>query len=108
MSRNDNLRNADAADSNRTIPPFEGADQGEWLVMIGKCTRLRCVTMGNGAGDFDGWFCPCCGSHYHTAGRIRRGIAPRNMRVPRAEFVDTGRLRLISTEPPQGADLLTP
>ena len=108
QSRNDNLRNADASDRHRTIPPFEGEDQGEWLVMIGKCTRGDCVPMGDRAGNFDGWFCPCCGSHYDTAGRIRLGVAPRNMRVPRAEFVDTGLLRLITTEPPRGADLLEP
>ena len=106
MSRNDNLRDADAADMHRTIPPVEGEDQGEWLVMIGVCTRGRCVPLGNGAGDFGGWFCPCCASHYDTAGRIRLGAAPRNMRVPRAEFVDTNLLRLISTRPPMGADLL--
>lgn len=62
-----------------------------WLVQIGICTHLGCVPLGNRSGeprgDFDGWFCPCHGSHYDTAGRIRRGPAPRNLDVPPYEFV---------------------
>lgn len=74
---------ADAADENRTLD-----EAGEWLVMQGVCTHLGCVPLGDGAGDFGGWFCPCHGSHYDTAGRIRKGPAPRNLPVPQAEFVD--------------------
>jgi hypothetical protein len=48
----------------------------------GVCTHLGCVPLGNGAGDFGGWFCPCHGSHYDTAGRIRRGPAPENLHIP--------------------------
>ncbi|MEL0071581.1 MAG: ubiquinol-cytochrome c reductase iron-sulfur subunit, partial [Rhodobiaceae bacterium] len=50
----------------------------EWLVMVGICTHLGCVPLGQ-AGDFNGWFCPCHGSHYDTSGRIRKGPAPKNL-----------------------------
>lgn len=79
---------AEATDENRTVPPFEGDDTGEWLVMVGLCTHFGCVPLGDGAGDFNGWFCPCHGSHYDTAGRIRKGPAPRNLEIPAASFVD--------------------
>ena len=49
---------------------------------IGVCTHLGCVPLGDGAGDFGGWFCPCHGSHYDTAGRIRKGPAPENLHIP--------------------------
>jgi ubiquinol-cytochrome c reductase iron-sulfur subunit len=58
----------------------------EWLIMIGVCTHLGCVPLGNKPGDpkgpFGGWFCPCHGSAYDTSGRIRQGPAPRNLVVP--------------------------
>ncbi len=71
---------AEATDENRALD-----ETGEWLVMIGVCTHLGCVPLGN-QGDFGGWFCPCHGSHYDTAGRIRKGPAPRNLDVPLARF----------------------
>lgn len=58
----------------------------EWLIMIANCTHLGCVPVGE-AGEFDGWFCPCHGSHYDTAGRIRKGPAPKNLVVPPYEFM---------------------
>jgi ubiquinol-cytochrome c reductase iron-sulfur subunit len=88
LAQNDNLRDADASDENRSID-----ENGEWLVMLGVCTHLGCVPLGN-AGDFNGWFCPCHGSHYDTAGRIRRGPAPRNMEVPKVTFVDDDIIKL--------------
>ncbi|WP_299347229.1 ubiquinol-cytochrome c reductase iron-sulfur subunit [uncultured Maritalea sp.] len=57
----------------------------EWLVMIGVCTHLGCIPVGE-AGDYNGWFCPCHGSHYDTAGRIRKGPAPENLIVPDYDF----------------------
>ncbi|MGJ8527109.1 ubiquinol-cytochrome c reductase iron-sulfur subunit [Maritalea sp.] len=57
----------------------------EWLVMIGVCTHLGCIPVGE-AGDYSGWFCPCHGSHYDTAGRIRKGPAPENLIVPDYDF----------------------
>ncbi|KAF8736749.1 hypothetical protein AX14_014072 [Amanita brunnescens Koide BX004] len=59
----------------------------EWLVMLGVCTHLGCVPIGE-AGDFGGWFCPCHGSHYDISGRIRKGPAPLNLEVPAYEFTD--------------------
>ncbi|KAI1856762.1 hypothetical protein JX265_011403 [Neoarthrinium moseri] len=57
----------------------------EWLVMLGVCTHLGCVPIGE-AGDFGGWFCPCHGSHYDISGRIRKGPAPLNLEIPAYEF----------------------
>ncbi|KAJ3105535.1 aconitate hydratase [Phlyctochytrium planicorne] len=59
----------------------------EWLVMLGVCTHLGCVPMGE-AGEYNGWFCPCHGSHYDISGRIRKGPAPLNMEIPPYEFAD--------------------
>ncbi|WP_372603226.1 ubiquinol-cytochrome c reductase iron-sulfur subunit [Actibacterium sp.] len=80
---------ADASDTNRTLD-----EAGEWLVMIGVCTHLGCVPIGNASGDFGGWYCPCHGSHYDTAGRIRKGPAPQNLHIPVAEFVDDTTIKL--------------
>ena len=81
-ARNANLGlGAEATDANRALD-----EAGEWLVMIGVCTHFGCVPLAE-AGDFGGWFCPCHGSHYDRAGRIRRGPAPENMHIPVAEFV---------------------
>ncbi|MBE9638873.1 ubiquinol-cytochrome c reductase iron-sulfur subunit [Salipiger mangrovisoli] len=88
QARNENVpAGSDATDQNRTLD-----EAGEWLVMMGVCTHLGCVPLGN-AGDFTaggvgGWFCPCHGSHYDTAGRIRKGPAPQNLHVPVASFVE--------------------
>ncbi len=57
-----------------------------WLIVVGTCTHLGCVPLGN-QGDYNGWFCPCHGSHYDTAGRIRKGPAPLNLVVPTYEFL---------------------
>jgi ubiquinol-cytochrome c reductase iron-sulfur subunit len=87
-ARNPNARGTSADDANRALDP-----EGEWLVMIGVCTHLGCVPLGD-AGDFGGWFCPCHGSHYDTAGRIRRGPAPENLHIPVARFVDATTIQL--------------
>ena len=63
----------------------------KWLVVVGVCTHLGCVPLGQKIGDnkgeFGGWFCPCHGSHYDTSGRIRKGPAPLNLEVPPYDFV---------------------
>jgi ubiquinol-cytochrome c reductase iron-sulfur subunit len=88
-ARNNNAPELDAADENRALD-----ETGEWLVMMGVCTHLGCVPLGDGAGDFHGWFCPCHGSHYDTSGRIRKGPAPENLPVPVAAFVDDTTIKL--------------
>ena len=88
-ARNNNSPALDASDQNRALD-----ESGEWLVMMGVCTHLGCVPLGDGAGDFHGWFCPCHGSHYDTSGRIRKGPAPENLPVPVAAFVDKTMIKL--------------
>ncbi|KAJ1343680.1 cytochrome b-c1 complex subunit Rieske, mitochondrial [Batrachochytrium salamandrivorans] len=73
----DELRHRET-DSDRTQKP-------EWLVMLGVCTHLGCVPLGE-AGEYGGWFCPCHGSHYDISGRIRKGPAPLNMEIPPYEI----------------------
>ncbi|NOX73138.1 MAG: ubiquinol-cytochrome c reductase iron-sulfur subunit [Alphaproteobacteria bacterium] len=87
---NPNLKiDSPALDQNRA------ADKtGEWLVMIGVCTHLGCVPLGNGAGEFGGWFCPCHGSHYDTSGRIRKGPAPRNLDIPLTTWLSASTIKL--------------
>ena len=65
----------------------------EWLIMVGICTHLGCVPLGQ-AGDFNGWFCPCHGSHYDTSGRIRKGPAPKNLEIPPYDFVGDTRIKI--------------
>ena len=74
----------------------KGHDQ--WLVMVGVCTHLGCIPLG-GAGDYGGsdgggWFCPCHGSHYDTAGRVRKGPAPKNLAVPQYAFITDNRIKI--------------
>ena len=65
----------------------------EWLVMLGVCTHLGCVPLTD-KGDYNGWFCPCHGSHYDTSGRIRKGPAPTNMEIPEYKFVDAKTIKI--------------
>lgn len=70
----------------------------EWLILVGVCTHLGCIPLGQKAadprGDFGGWFCPCHGSHYDTSGRIRKGPAPKNLAVPHYVFLDATTVRI--------------
>ncbi|HEX9461336.1 MAG TPA: ubiquinol-cytochrome c reductase iron-sulfur subunit [Alphaproteobacteria bacterium] len=70
----------------------------EWLIVVGICTHLGCVPLGqkptDPKGDFGGWFCPCHGSQYDTSGRIRRGPAPANLRVPAYSFINDKTIRI--------------
>ena len=73
-------------------------DKDQWLVVIGICTHLGCVPLGqkptDPRGDFGGWFCPCHGSHYDTSGRIRKGPAPLNLFVPGYAFLDDTKIQI--------------
>ncbi len=89
IARNANLPdNAPATDVNRVV-----GDKENILVMIGVCTHLGCVPIGQ-SGDYGGWFCPCHGSHYDTAGRIRKGPAPENLAVPKYEYLNDAKIRI--------------
>ena len=89
LARNLNIEEAaPATDENRSA-----AETEQWLVMVGVCTHLGCVPLGQ-QGDFGGWFCPCHGSHYDTAGRIRVGPAPENLPIPPLAFIGDTTLRI--------------
>jgi ubiquinol-cytochrome c reductase iron-sulfur subunit len=74
----------------QTLEERTKAGKTQWLVTMGVCTHLGCVPLGAAEGEvkgeFGGYFCPCHGSHYDTAARIRKGPAPRNLEVPPYEF----------------------
>ena len=69
-----------------------------WLITLGVCTHLGCVPLGVAAGEnkgeYGGYFCPCHGSHYDTAGRIRKGPAPLNLFVPEYQFLSDTLIRV--------------
>jgi ubiquinol-cytochrome c reductase iron-sulfur subunit len=93
-ARNDDLpEKAPAIDPNRTKKGHEN-----WIILVGICTHLGCIPKGqalnDARGDFGGWFCPCHGSQYDTAGRIRRGPAPENMAIPPYTFTNDTTLRI--------------
>lgn len=67
--------------------------QEKWLIVVGICTHLGCVP-NLGGGDYDGWFCPCHGSHYDVSGRIRKGPAPKNLEVPAYNFINENTIKI--------------
>ncbi len=79
------------ADADRVTKP-------EWLIMVGICTHLGCIPLGQRTGeprgDFGGWFCPCHGSHYDSSGRVRKGPAPKNLAVPKYAFIEDSTVRI--------------
>ncbi|KDE08672.1 cytochrome b-c1 complex subunit Rieske [Microbotryum lychnidis-dioicae p1A1 Lamole] len=84
----DEIEEANNVDIKSLRDPQTDADRvkkPEWLVMLGVCTHLGCVPIGE-AGDYGGWYCPCHGSHYDISGRARRGPAPLNLEIPEYEF----------------------
>ncbi|CAG8624538.1 10202_t:CDS:2 [Acaulospora morrowiae] len=88
------IAEASSVKLNELRDPQSDADRvkkPEWLVMIGVCTHLGCVPIGE-SGDYGGWYCPCHGSHYDISGRIRKGPAPQNLEVPAYDFEDDQKL----------------
>jgi ubiquinol-cytochrome c reductase iron-sulfur subunit len=79
-------RAVDIADLPDPETDEDRVQRDEWLIMVGVCTHLGCVPLGD-SGDYNGWFCPCHGSHYDTAGRIRKGPAPTNLPIPKYAFL---------------------
>ncbi len=70
----------------------------EWLVLVGICTHLGCVPLGQKItdmkGEYNGWYCPCHGSHYDSSGRIRKGPAPTNLAVPPYSFINDTTIKI--------------
>ncbi len=79
-------------------PDQSRVQKDQWLVVLGVCTHLGCVPLGqkptDARGEYGGWFCPCHGSHYDTSGRIRKGPAPRNLEVPQYAFTSDTKIRI--------------
>ena len=71
----------------------ERVQKAEWLILGGVCTHLGCVPLSH-TGEYEGWFCPCHGSHYDTSGRIRKGPAPANLAVPEYVFTNDLKVRI--------------
>lgn len=97
----DEIARANAIDGAELRDPQEDelrVVKPELLVVVGVCTHLGCVPLGQKAGDvkgdYDGWFCPCHGSHYDISGRIRKGPAPTNLAVPPYNFLSDNVIRI--------------
>jgi ubiquinol-cytochrome c reductase iron-sulfur subunit len=98
VARSANVKDNDpATDANRIVGGKE-----QFIVMMGVCTHLGCVPIGNegeyavveGSAKTGGWFCPCHGSHYDTSGRIRKGPAPQNLPVPPYAYLSDTRIQI--------------
>ena len=91
-------KNIDIASLRDPISDEERVQKEEWLVLEGVCTHLGCVPLGqkisDTKGEFNGWFCPCHGSHYDSSGRIRKGPAPENLAVPPYEFINDTTIKI--------------
>ena len=97
------IKSAENTPLNQLIDPQSDADRvkagkEKWLVVIGICTHLGCVPLGNKTsdprGDFGGWFCPCHGSQYDTSGRVRHGPAPSNLGLPPYAFIGDTKIKI--------------
>ena len=98
IRRRTNEEIADAEkDDNLNLPDpqkdMERVQKKEWLVVVGVCTHLGCIPIAN-QGEYEGWFCPCLGSHYDISGRIRKGPAPTNLEIPPYEFVSDSLIKI--------------
>ena len=91
----------DALDMRDPQVDSDRVQKPEYLVVLGVCTHLGCVPLGQKVGEvrgeYDGWFCPCHGSHYDSSGRIRKGPAPTNLEIPPYSFLSDGISILISS-----------
>jgi ubiquinol-cytochrome c reductase iron-sulfur subunit len=79
-------------------PDSKRATKPEWLVVIGVCTHLGCIPLGQKAsdprGEYGGWLCPCHGSQFDTAGRVCKGPAPTNLEIPPYRFINDTTLQI--------------
>jgi ubiquinol-cytochrome c reductase iron-sulfur subunit len=95
------IAEAETDDKAELRDPQKDADRVQkknYLVVVGICTHLGCVPLGQKPtdthGDYDGWFCPCHGSHYDTSGRVRKGPAPKNLAVPPYAFITDTKIKI--------------
>ena len=97
------IKTVEAVPLNQLIEPQSDADRikaghAQWIVLVGICTHLGCVPLGNKPsdprGDYGGWFCPCHGSQYDVAGRVRHGPAPANLAVPTYAFESDTKIKI--------------
>jgi len=97
------IKKAQDVDVSTLRDPQKDADRvkpgkAEWLVIVGVCTHLGCIPLGQKQGDdrgaYGGWFCPCHGSVYDTSGRIRQGPAPLNLVVPPYVFTSDTAIKI--------------
>jgi ubiquinol-cytochrome c reductase iron-sulfur subunit len=95
-ARNEGVSGGDSAPAVDDLRTVKG--KRNWLVLVGVCTHLGCIpkgqALGDSKGDYKGWFCPCHGSHYDTSGRIRKGPAPENLKVPPYGFVTDTKIKI--------------
>lgn len=90
------IKSAEQVDINSLRDPETDASrvkEKQWLVMIGICTHLGCIPLGN-SGNYGGWFCPCHGSHYDASGRVRQGPAPSNLVIPPYKFIGEDKIMI--------------
>ena len=97
----DEIQEAKEVNFNDLKDPEKDIDRvkkAEWLVLVGVCTHLGCVPLGqkltDNKGEYNGWYCPCHGSHYDTSGRIRKGPAPTNLPVPPYSFLNDTTIKI--------------
>lgn len=95
------ISEANSVDLAKLPDPMSDKDRvqkDEWLVLEGVCTHLGCVPLGqkmtDTKGEYNGWFCPCHGSHYDSSGRIRKGPAPENLAVPPYKFISDSTIKI--------------
>jgi ubiquinol-cytochrome c reductase iron-sulfur subunit len=97
------IKTSEATPLSAMIEPISDADRvkpgkAQWIVAIGICTHLGCIPLGNKPsdprGDFGGWFCPCHGSQYDVAGRVRHGPAPANLPLPPYAFESDTKIKI--------------